>query len=74
MLAIEKEERGPILLCKTIVRRAINRVGSREYRELYIDRGLGKVEEVIYTGEYACAYETTAAFHNLAYLTLLTPL
>lgn len=68
MLAIEKEEGGKILLCKTIVHRAIGRIGSTEYRELYIARENGKEEEVIYGGEYACAYETTAAFHNLGLL------
>jgi hypothetical protein len=68
-LPIEEQENGPILLGPTVVARALGRVGSREYQSLFIQRDneLGS-EDVINHGEFACAYETTAALHNLGLL------
>lgn len=68
MLEIEQEENGPLVYKKTIVRRALNSVGSNEYRELYIDRGNGEEEEVIYDGDLACAYQTSTPFHAFGLL------
>ncbi len=68
-IALEIEENGPLALTQSVVARAHDRVGSREYRRLFIKRDTPRgFEEVIYAGEFACAYETTAALHNLGLL------
>lgn len=67
-LAIEIEEDGNVSYALAVVTRALGRVGSQEYQSLPIIRGAGEIEDVIKQGEYACAYETTCALHNLGLL------
>lgn len=67
-LPLELEEGGTLKLATNIVARAIGRVGSLEYRYLHILMPEGEVEDVIRRGEFACAYETTCALHNIGLL------
>lgn len=67
MIPIEVEEKGPLLVLKTIIARTLGSIGSKEYRSLFIDRKDGS-EDVIYEGEYACAYHSSTPFHAFGLL------
>jgi hypothetical protein len=67
MLAIEKEEEGPLDYLQTIIAAAVGSVGSGEYRCVFIKRP-DSVEDVTYDGEFSCAISTTAIFHRFGLL------
>jgi hypothetical protein len=67
-LPLEIEEGGTLKLATNIAARAIGRVGSLEYQYLHILMPDGEIDDVIRRGEFACAYETTCALHNLGLL------